>query len=234
MLDRVQERLRGVRPRQALCAAQTAVPLPLGLLGVHAAAAADAGAVPILAGAANGGEYRKTYHVFPAPFARLLSLRQRGNARSEWQQLQLHNDQKLADQSPGSLLPASVPVVSSTVLSGKRTVVMTRAPKGKTAEYFTFDVHAATIPTVNAPGAGPELAYHKSRDPVTLNMLPVVCARKPAPFGSKNGKLKYALSDAGPEVKHPFPDSRPGMFVFSQHTHKDRSSGAHEVLIVPG
>jgi hypothetical protein len=38
-------------------------------------------------------------------------------------------ERKLADQSPGVLLPSTVHVVSNTVADGKRTVVMTRALK---------------------------------------------------------------------------------------------------------
>jgi hypothetical protein len=41
-------------------------------------------------------------------------------------------ERKLADQSPGTLLPSTVTIVSNTVADGKRTVVMTRTLKGKT------------------------------------------------------------------------------------------------------
>ena len=106
-------------------------------------------------------------------------------------------ERKLADQSPGELLPSSVTVVSNTVTDGKRTVVMTRALKGKTSEYFTFQEGVATIPMINAVGSGPKLAFHKAKNPVTLSLLPIggggacVCEGKPAPFGSKKGKLHY-------------------------------------------
>ena len=45
--------------------------------------------------------------------------------------------------------------------------------------------------------AGPLLAFHKLKDPVTLSLLPIggggacVCAGKPAPFGHQKGKLHY-------------------------------------------
>ena len=106
-------------------------------------------------------------------------------------------ERKLADQSPGELLPSTVTVVSNTVADGERTVVMTRALKGKTADYFTFDAQVSTIPMINAIGGTPKLAFHKNKDPVTLSLLPVggggacVCQGSPAPFGSKKGKLHY-------------------------------------------
>lgn len=106
-------------------------------------------------------------------------------------------ERKLADQSPGVQLPSTVTVVSNTVTDGKRTVVMTRALKGKTSDYFTFDASVATIPMINAVGSGPKLAFHKLKDPVTLSLLPVggggacVCQGTVAPFGSKKGKLLY-------------------------------------------
>ena len=106
-------------------------------------------------------------------------------------------ERQLADQSPGTLLKSSVTVVSNTVADGKRTVVMTRALKGVSAEYFTFDENVATIPMINAVGSGPLLAFHKLKDPVTLSLLPIggggvcVCPGKKAPFGSQKGKLMY-------------------------------------------
>ena len=81
------------------------------------------------------------------------------------------SERKLADQSPGQQLADSVTVVSNTVAEGRRTVVVTRALKGKTGEYFTFDQHVSTIPMINAVGSGPKLAFHKTKDPVTLTLL---------------------------------------------------------------
>jgi hypothetical protein len=62
---------------------------------------------------------------------------------------------------------------------------------------------------INAVGSGPKLAFHKTKDPVTLSLLPVggggacVCEGKPAPFGSKKGKLHYTptnqTGEKGPE-----------------------------------
>ena len=106
-------------------------------------------------------------------------------------------ERKLADQSPGVLVPSTVKVVSNTVADGKRTVVMTRSVKGKTPQYFTFDDKVTSIPMINAVGSGPKLAFHKMKDPVTLSLLPTgggaacVCEGKEAPFGSKKGKLLY-------------------------------------------
>ena len=107
------------------------------------------------------------------------------------------SERRLADQSPGELLERSVDVVSSGVTDGKRIVVLTRALKGRSPKYFTFDTDAATIPMINAVGSGPTLSFHRAKDPVVLSLLPVgsggacVCPGHPAPFGTQKGKLQY-------------------------------------------
>ena len=110
------------------------------------------------------------------------------------------SERKLQDQSPGSALAASVTVVSSTVdgKAGTRTVVLTRPLKGKTGDYYTFDPAASgtQLPLINAVGTGPALAYHKSKSPTRLSLLPetggaCVCAAKKIPFGAAKGSLVY-------------------------------------------
>lgn len=103
-------------------------------------------------------------------------------------------EQKLADQSPGSLLPTSVTVVSNSVSGNRRTVVLTRALKGKTAAHYTFDVNSATIPFINAVGKTPNFSYHQSRAAAMLNLVVVgeptcVC---------DTGKQAYISSDMNP------------------------------------
>jgi hypothetical protein len=109
-------------------------------------------------------------------------------------------ERKLADQNPGKQLPSSVTLVHSSVTNGLRTVVLTRAAQGKTAEYFTFDpAKLSTLPFINAVGSSPQLSYHKAKTPSGLSVLPVdsegagacICAEKPAPFGQGKGKLVY-------------------------------------------
>ena len=61
-------------------------------------------------------------------------------------------ERKLADQSPGDLLAPSVRVQSSSVSGGTRTVVLTRALKGASKKYFTFDPAAgASVATTPRP-----------------------------------------------------------------------------------
>jgi hypothetical protein len=71
--------------------------------------------------------------------------------------------------------------------------------EGKGSEYYSFSTTAAAvIPVINAIGSGPKLAYHKSKSPAQISVLPsaadggaCVCAAKPTPFGSAKGKLVY-------------------------------------------
>jgi hypothetical protein len=106
------------------------------------------------------------------------------------------SERKLQDQSPGSELTASVTVVSSKVNGGLRTVVLTRAMKGASSDYYTFSLDTPKIPFINAIGNGPAFAYHKTKNLGDLSLVPLdgstcICALKPAPFGKGKGKITY-------------------------------------------
>ena len=57
------------------------------------------------------------------------------------------SERKLADQSGGTELPASVTVVSNTVTAGRRSVVLTRPLAGKTPQHLSFPANPATAPS---------------------------------------------------------------------------------------
>ena len=107
------------------------------------------------------------------------------------------SERKLADQSPGTLLPKSVTVHSNTVVDGLRTVVLSRPLHGAT---FSFNATSASLDYITAIGSGPKLAYHKNKMPGRITFLPLteagggacICAGRPAPFGSPiGGKFLY-------------------------------------------
>jgi hypothetical protein len=77
-----------------------------------------------------------------------------------------------AQHCPGSQLASSITVVSNTVASGVRTVVMTRAFQGKTANHYTFDpMTQDTIPVITAVGSGPAFDYHKAHDATEISVI---------------------------------------------------------------
>ena len=106
-------------------------------------------------------------------------------------------ERKLQDQNPGTQLPDSVTVLSSTVAGDLRTVVVTRPLIGKTADYYTFNTATdGSLSFINAIGSTPTLSYHKEKTPSSLAVLPgnvgmCLCASKPIPFGQGAGKLVY-------------------------------------------
>jgi len=120
-------------------------------------------------------------------------------------------ERKLADQNPGKQVDTSVKVISTTTSGNLRTVVMTRAFKGATSDHYTFSATSdPKLNFINAIGSGAKLAYHKSKTPASITMLPpvhqvhlrvpfdryitggaCVCAEKPAPFGKGKGYLTY-------------------------------------------
>eukprot|EP00932_Pfiesteria_piscicida_P019557 SRR837773.6383.p1 GENE.SRR837773.6383~~SRR837773.6383.p1 ORF type:complete len:449 (+),score=10.76 SRR837773.6383:63-1409(+) len=109
-------------------------------------------------------------------------------------------ERKLGDHAPGEQLASSVTVRSSSVVGGRRTVVLTRPFKGPTSEHYTFDPRTTVLPFINAVGKTRELSYHKDKGPSALLLLPVtgkhvsgacICAAEPAPFGKATGVLQY-------------------------------------------
>ena len=112
------------------------------------------------------------------------------------------SERKLADQNSGVALASSIKVVSTSVKNGRRTIVATRAMKGQTANHYSFTAVGATkIGMINAVGSGAKLAYHQSKEPTSLSILPVVsssaiagacvCNGEVVPFGSAKGSLHY-------------------------------------------
>jgi len=67
-----------------------------------------------------------------------------------------------AEHCPGDQLASMVKVISNTVVSNVRTVVMTRAFQGITSKHFSFGPHTLAIPLITAVGSSPVFAYHKS------------------------------------------------------------------------
>jgi hypothetical protein len=77
-------------------------------------------------------------------------------------------ERKLASHAPGTLLSASVKIVSSKTQGGTRTVVLSRPVK--TADY-ALPALAGDLPVITAVGSGPALAYHAQRTGATLTLL---------------------------------------------------------------
>ena len=114
-------------------------------------------------------------------------------------------ERKLSDQNPGTELKASVKVVSQTVDSdGVRHVVLTRAFKGLTSAYYTFDIiNDITLEYINAVGDTPTLAYHHIRGPGSVLLTSVsggaeagvcICATTPPAFGQATGMFQYSAN----------------------------------------
>ena len=82
-------------------------------------------------------------------------------------------EQKLADQSPGTLMPLSIKVASNTVTSNIRTVVVTRGLKGMTSGHYSFDPTKSSVSIINAIGRGKHLQYHQARGALVVNLLAV-------------------------------------------------------------
>lgn len=106
-------------------------------------------------------------------------------------------ERRLGQHEAGSQIANSLTVVSNAVVSGRRSLVLTRALKGKTGQHHTFDPAALTMDLINAVGSGPAFAYHKDKTATTLALWPegsapaCVCVSPPAPFGQGQGVLKY-------------------------------------------
>ena len=86
-------------------------------------------------------------------------------------------ERTLASHAPGTLLPASVKVVSSVVTAGTRVVTLTRAVVGATAAHFTLPTTPAQLDMIGAAGASGTFGYHA------------------APGGKGGGSLKMLASD---------------------------------------
>jgi hypothetical protein len=79
-----------------------------------------------------------------------------------------------AEHCPGTLLAASVKLVSNTVVGGVRTVVVTRPFKGASKDHYTFKpTSVATLDYISAVGTSQALAYHAAHDSLTLSFTPL-------------------------------------------------------------
>ena len=118
------------------------------------------------------------------------------------------SEHKLGNHAAGTALKPMVTAVSSKVVAGERTVVLTRRLKGTTPDYFSFDVAASVLPMINAVGSTAAFGYHKTKTATSLVLLPAaatgtggacICAHEPAPFGAGKGSFVYSpvKSDRG-------------------------------------
>ena len=83
-------------------------------------------------------------------------------------------ERQLADHGPGSLLSATVKVLSSTVVAGVRSVMLQRAVTmvgPSSATHFSLPTEGGTINMITAIGDTPALAYHKAKDVATIVLL---------------------------------------------------------------
>ena len=106
-------------------------------------------------------------------------------------------ERRLAQHQPGTLLPASVKLLSSTVVHGVRTVRLTRALKGASPQHYTFDPTKLSLNLISAVGQaasfGPHnTAPHGSASVTLWPATPVcVCVEPAAAFGQATGTLEY-------------------------------------------
>jgi len=110
------------------------------------------------------------------------------------------SERNLAKHAGGTLLNASLTVVSNTVDNNVRTVLLSRPLQGLTKDYFTFSVASndSSIPILVAVGSNATYGYHKDKTPATITLLPhnqhtgaCVCPQAPKPYGEASGSLIY-------------------------------------------
>jgi hypothetical protein len=97
------------------------------------------------------------------------------------------SERKLADHGPGTLLAPSITVVSNTVTSGIRTVVLSRSVTGATQSHYSLPTTPGSINVITAVGNTPTLAYHKARTGSQIFLVPTdvsscVCAPRSAGY----------------------------------------------------
>merc|ERR1719322_744624 len=111
------------------------------------------------------------------------------------------SEHKLADQGG--------PPTTNEVKDNLRTVVVSRAMKGLSEDYYSFDPSVANLPYISAVGNSETLSYHKNKAPNMLSVLPkegsnvagtCLCMGKPVPFGQAKGSLVYKKTDQPADV----------------------------------
>jgi hypothetical protein len=113
------------------------------------------------------------------------------------------SERRLARHAGGTLLPAHLTVISSTVVSGRRTVVVSRPRVG---DPFSFSLVNDSLPLISAVGTGPTFGMHRARAPGALSLLQpssavCLCRDPSANSGTING-LRF-----NPGACAPFPKS---------------------------
>mmetsp|Transcript_11909 Transcript_11909/g.30617 ORF Transcript_11909/g.30617 Transcript_11909/m.30617 type:complete len:553 (+) Transcript_11909:1-1659(+) len=103
-------------------------------------------------------------------------------------------EQKLADQQAGEPLPMSLKVLSNTVSSGVRTVVVSRPFKGLTPKHYNFNPTAESVNFIGAIGRSPSFSYHRARGASALSLKALgvptcIC---------NTGKKGYITTDMNP------------------------------------
>ena len=81
-------------------------------------------------------------------------------------------ERKLANHGPGVVLSPSFNVTSSNLVSGVRTVVITRPVAALTKDHYAIPTIPGKINVITAIGNTVELAYHAKRTGASLTLLP--------------------------------------------------------------
>jgi hypothetical protein len=107
------------------------------------------------------------------------------------------SERRMANHAIGRLLKSTVKVLSNTVVSGTRTVMLSRSATSHVADYANFTMTELEVPFISAVGSTSDLSYHKTKTASMLAMWPsagqpvCMCAQPAAPFGSATGTIKY-------------------------------------------
>ena len=98
-------------------------------------------------------------------------------------------EQELGMHAIGTRLPTLVTVVSHKVDGAKRTVVVTRALKGKTAAHYSFTGADAKIDFIMSVGNGAEFGYHKAKASGSIYFVDVAAPTCLCSVGYDEGTL---------------------------------------------
>ena len=81
------------------------------------------------------------------------------------------SERRLSNHAPGTVLTPQVHLVSSNVVGGVRTVVLSRAAVGASSTHFTFPETVAVVPTINAIGTTGTFEMHTAKEASHLALL---------------------------------------------------------------
>jgi hypothetical protein len=82
-------------------------------------------------------------------------------------------ERKLGFHGPGSILENSIKVISNSISSGNRTVVLSRPLEGASSNHYSFDLEKTSVPIITARGCSSEFAQHCGHGPSELSFLAV-------------------------------------------------------------